>query len=75
MATKYDELDALILSRIGNTPKTFSDLFGGAITAECDKISEKGYGLVEAFRILDRRLQALRKKGLIASTGKGWVKV
>ncbi|WP_413730845.1 hypothetical protein [Sodalis sp. RH22] len=72
---KYDDLDALILIKISDTPKTFSGIFGGAVEKECIKIAASEYDISPAFRILDRRLQALRKKELIASTSKGWVKV
>lgn len=69
--SKYDELDELVLSKINNIPVPFMYLHDGEIHSLCETLSAKKY---EGFRVLDRRLQALRKKGLIKSiTGKGWV--
>lgn len=68
---KYEKLDQLILNRIGNRYIPFCDIFEGAIFEECDRLTGN-----EPARVLDRRLQALKKKGLIsACRGKGWVKV
>jgi len=75
--SKYDKLDEMILKSIGVNPKSFSDIYFGAgrgspeINIECVSIAERGE---EPARILDRRLQALRKKGLIIFM-KGWRKV
>ena len=63
-----------------NKPKTFSEIHfyggigGNSIHSVCGKLSTKPH---EGFRVLDRRLQALRKKGLILSHGasKGLVKI
>lgn len=71
--SKYENLDALILERISDGPKTFHELLLGrnGLEKDCQKY-ESGAG--DAFRVLDRRLQALRKKGLITFM-KGWRKV
>lgn len=78
--SKYEELDAMIMDELDYVePMTFMAIhFSGGIHsgihAECEKLATKPH---EGFRVLDRRLQAPRKKGLIVSHGasKGWVKV
>lgn len=78
--SKYEELDAMIMDELDYVePMTFMAIrFSGGIHrgihAECEKLATKPH---EGFRVLDRRLQALRKKGLIVSHGasKGWVKI
>lgn len=79
--SKYEELDAMIMDALDfNKPKTFAEIHfyggigGNGIHSVCGKLSTKPH---EGFRVLDRRLQALRKKGLILSHGasKGWVKI
>lgn len=69
---KYDELDEVVLDSIGSVPKPFHDIyFSFKIKDVCQELSKN-----EPARVLDRRLQALRKKGLIISvTGKGWIKL
>ncbi|MDU5783405.1 MAG: hypothetical protein E6Z83_21805 [Pantoea sp.] len=75
--SKYDALDQMILGRLGDEPKQFSDIyFGrprsgdkGVYLACCDLCTAND---VPA-RVLDRRLQELRKKGLIVFS-KGWRK-
>ncbi|WP_186211264.1 hypothetical protein [Burkholderia gladioli] len=74
--SKYTKLDALILSNITQEPTTFMRLYGSDIANECERIA-MGEPIVrgrdpEPFRILDRRLQALRKAGKIWSSTKGW---
>lgn len=73
--TKYAKLDNRILSALGNQPIAFSELFVQSVKQECLAISEaEGKHPMDVFRILDRRLQALRKIGAIQHvTGKGWV--
>lgn len=78
--SKYEELDAMIMNVLDfNVPTPFmaihfSDGIHSGIHAECEKLATKPH---EGFRVLDRWLQALRKKGLILSHGasKGWVKI
>ncbi|EPE7177828.1 hypothetical protein ACSMAC_004046 [Cronobacter sakazakii] len=74
---KYSELDALILNSIGAVPKSFSDIYYGVdidqmdVRQACIELAGKdGFPT----RVLDRRLQALRNKGLIVFM-KGWRKV
>jgi hypothetical protein len=75
--SKYQQLDEQILSYIGELPVTFMEIhfadgIGEGIHAECERYSSK---IGKGFRVLDRRLQALRKAGKIrAIPGKGWVR-
>lgn len=73
--TKYAKLDSRILSALGDKPIAFSELFSQSVEQECLVIAEaEGKHPMNVFRILDRRLQALKKIGAIQHvTGKGWV--
>lgn len=73
--SKYAKLDRAILNKIGGCPVAFSGLFHSDVEEECSRIAMDEHNKVEPFRILDRRLQALRKSGVIRYvTSKGWVK-
>lgn len=72
MPNKYEQLDALLLRAIAPVPKRFSDIYMGKIAEECSRLAELETGK-EPLRVMDRRLQALRKAGKIRSTSKGWV--
>ncbi|UIZ74555.1 hypothetical protein HRV96_15350 [Raoultella ornithinolytica] len=72
--TKYELLDSKIMNKIGGNPTPFFSLFVRDVADECAKIAADEGGGKEPFRILDRRLQALRKAGKIRSTTKGWVR-
>ncbi|WP_175701141.1 hypothetical protein [Burkholderia ambifaria] len=69
--SKYQKLDALIIAEIGEKPRRFDSIFAVAgVYAECREfLSERSPN-----RVLDGRLQALRKAGKIRSTSKGWVR-
>ena len=67
----YSELDEMILSKITEQPKSFSDIYFPDIYPKCKEFC---IGRQEPARVLDRRLQALRKKGLIYFS-RGWRKV
>ncbi|HBY6599165.1 hypothetical protein DW199_22570 [Klebsiella pneumoniae] len=71
--TKYELLDSKIMKKIGGDPSPFSSLYVRDVAEECSRIA-KEENKPEPFRILDRRLQALRKAGKIRSTSKGWVR-
>lgn len=66
----YSLLDAEILVEIGRKNRTFN-----ALVAKLEN-SAKAFVIgtkVEPFRVIDRRLQALRKKGKISFVSKtGW---
>lgn len=81
--SKYAELDELILDKINSeTPTPFhkihfdEDACGVAdskVSTLCDCLATS---VGDGFRVLDRRLQALRKAGKIKSVpGKGWIKL
>ncbi|XHO68811.1 hypothetical protein BCC1697_005297 [Burkholderia gladioli] len=76
IVSKYAKLDAIILARLTHEPTRFDRLYPGEIADECDRIAMGESTVrgrdVEPFRILDRRLQALRKAGKIVSGTKGW---
>lgn len=79
MKTDYAVLDAEILAAIGDTPVKAAALQTRAVLSECRRIAEAAstrrspFG-VSPYRVLDRRLQVLRKAGKIESTTKGWVR-
>lgn len=78
--SKYQKLDALILNAIGDVPKKFVTINTGMVKAESERISReeatpRTRGDVIAWRMVDRRLQALRKAVKIRSTSTGWVRV
>ncbi|WP_155704424.1 hypothetical protein [Burkholderia cepacia] len=72
--SKYEKLDALIISVLANGPWQFTELQSGALWAECRRLESVTSS--DDFRILDRRLQALRRAGKIrfsgAKRGRGW---
>lgn len=81
--SKYADLDELILEKINSeTPTPFYKIhfyeggrstFDGRVFTLCESLATK---TGEGFRVLDRRLQALRKAGKIKSVpGKGWIKL
>lgn len=63
MTTKYEKLDALILARIKGGANCFAAIYVHDIRRECMRIASEEKR--DAFRILDARLQALRKRGKI----------
>jgi hypothetical protein len=66
--TDYSKMDNLILESIAYGAKTFSTIDNGDVYREAQRLQDETGG--PAFRIIDRRLQALRKKGLIQYTTK-----
>lgn len=72
--SQYDDLDARILhniDRYGNADLTF--VGGGDAGREAERIA-KATGR-DAFRVIDGRLQVLRKRGVIKFNSKtGWSK-
>lgn len=70
--SQYEKLDSLIVGRLKTRPATFAELSSGRIHKECTRIA-KTQIRGEAFRVLDRRLQALRKRGAIVfDRAVGW---
>ncbi|MDR8105595.1 hypothetical protein KPB04_28065 [Burkholderia cenocepacia] len=77
--SKYQKLDALILASIDESPKKFAAVNTGAVREESERLAREEcrpttFGEVVVWRIVDRRLQAVRKTGKIRSTSKGWVR-
>ncbi|MBR8135107.1 hypothetical protein [Burkholderia cenocepacia] len=77
--SKYHELDALILATIDDNPKRFNEIEAGSVRAESVRLAKeetlaRTRGDPVAWRIVDRRLQVLRKAGKICSTSTGWVR-
>ncbi|MCA8113862.1 hypothetical protein [Burkholderia cepacia] len=77
--SKFQKLDALILASIDDTPKKFAAVNTGAVREESERLAREEcrpttFGEVVGWRIVDRRLQAVRKTGKIRSTSKGWVR-
>jgi hypothetical protein len=72
--TDYALLDALIQERIAAGNNTFMLIDGGKVFKEASRLEAEINSA--AFRIIDRRLQALRKKGFIKfSTAEKWTVV
>lgn len=72
MKNDYSQLDAAILERIQNGHTFASQIEGGEAAAEARKFAS---AKMPEFRVIDRRLQAMRKTGLIAYSHKlGWAR-
>ena len=68
--SQYDRLDGLILDRLESDGTSYGDLFSGPLWEECCRL-EAATGRYSS-RILDGRLQALRKYGFIFYSSKRW---
>ncbi|WP_334052145.1 hypothetical protein [Burkholderia cepacia] len=78
--SKFQKLDALILASIDDNPKKFVAINTGAVREESERLAREEcrpttFGEVVGWRIVDRRLQAVRKTGKVRSTSKGWLRV
>lgn len=75
----YDRLDELILARIRAGFKTFALILAAGVRGEAKRLevlinSDSARDQVTMDRLVDRRLQALRKRGAITYTrAGGWV--
>lgn len=71
--SQYDKLDSLIIERVKTQgPVKFPSLHGGDVAAEAAALAA-GTGR-EDFRIIDGRLQILRKRGALRyDTKQGWM--
>ena len=68
----YDKLDDLIVNAIKPGKSSFSDIMKTAVWDEALRIS--GFLGRDTDRVVDGRLQALRKRGLIEHVkGRGWI--
>ena len=70
--SQYKHIDDLIIRRIEETfePVAFVSVCV-CVRDEADRLA--ALTGCESFRVVDRRLQALRKKGVIRYAKKGWV--
>ena len=69
--TNYQTLDDFIVGRIKNGSNTFIFIHSREVRDEAERLAE--LTKADAFRFTDKRLQALRKKGLIGFNSKtGW---
>lgn len=59
----YDHLDSLIVKAIHAGSSSLSEIMRGNVGNECQRIADATWR--ESFRVLDARLQALRKSGQI----------
>lgn len=64
----YTDLDDMIRSRIADGKNTFMQIDGGGVYEEANRLA--GLTGRKAFRIIDCRLQAMRKRGDIRYTTK-----
>jgi hypothetical protein len=73
-AGRYDVLDEEILSHLQRVgPSSFTALNAGALGQLAEELTApNSRGEREAFRLLDRRLQALRKAGRIKTEKQKW---
>lgn len=68
----YAELDRQILEAVRLGARDFAHI-SNRCAAERDRIAlQLGVGPHMAFRIVDRRLQVIRRQGLIEHRGGGW---
>lgn len=72
--SKFDDLDGELLRLIRMGYRTFAELQSRATMRMAQDLATPNYsGYRDGSRVIDRRLQALRKKGLITFThGHGW---
>ncbi len=67
MSADYSKLDAKIIATIQDlTACRFATIMAHAVAEAAE------HSMDEAFRVVDRRLQSLRKRGLIEFTGIRW---
>ncbi|KVG86064.1 hypothetical protein WJ47_12430 [Burkholderia ubonensis] len=71
MSTTYSTLDAMILASIEAGRSTFGAMYAADVARECKRLGES-LGVREDFRVLDRRIQALRRAGRIMYQDGRW---
>lgn len=75
----YEKLDHLIVEAIKGGASKFEAIHAGAVKDEAERLHSedrkvRGPSAKPLFRIIDSRLQALRKRGLIEhAKGRGWI--
>lgn len=72
--TDYTELDAAILERLADGPLPFHALMARKVSEIANRLAKPdSHGVTTGWRVLDRRLQTLRKAGKITHDRKtGW---
>lgn len=75
MSIDYTELDAAILERLRGGGDTATGITN-ALQVMAEPMAKRDWkGRPETFRVIDRRLQALRKRGVIHPTRNGTTSV
>lgn len=75
----YEKLDHLIVEAIKGGASKFEAIHAGAVKDEAERLHSedrkvRGPSAKPLFRIIDSRLQALRKRGSIEhAKGRGWI--
>lgn len=76
MTTDYTEVDAAILAATRKTPGADFTVISRMADKPAQKVADSAPVALHSFRVIDRRLQALRKAGRISySRSGGWVLV
>jgi hypothetical protein len=70
-ANRYADLDAAILAEIERSQPVKFAALRAQLEPMLNHLTRPGQ---EAMRLLDGRLQNLRERGVIKSTGNGWMK-
>ena len=68
--TQYQTLDQLIVDAIRNGSGTFATIYTKRVYTECERIAKQTAR--DRFRVLDGRLQTLRRRGEIAFNKGSW---
>jgi hypothetical protein len=71
----YTELDAAIVAALKDGPAKFAQIFDRPTVASSLAPIAELEPSTEPWRVVDRRLQALRRFGTVKHTPKGWVAV
>lgn len=77
--SQYDKIDHLIVEAIKSGASKFEAINAGAVNGEAERLhledrKVRGPNAKPPLRIIDSRLQALRKRGLIEhAKGRGWI--
>lgn len=70
--SKFEKLDAEIVKEIGACRNTFSTMRGLVWELARQVAPKDRWGRMDECRVVDRRLQALRKRGVIHYQGGRW---
>ena len=73
MAQNYTDIDMAIQQVIGTKGTATFNVIASNVSTLAEPLAERGGVVATADRVVDRRLQALRKAGRIEHTRAGWV--